>query len=282
MNVRKTVILTAGLGIRFLPVSKSIPKAMLPIWNKPVVQYLVEEAAASGIEEVIIVLGPNQEAIKEYFSPKPELEQELSNRDKTDLLKTAKEPESLARFTFVTQQESLGDGHAILQAKEVIGNEPFAVLFGDDLIKGEEPALAQLLTVFAEKNLPILCAERIPREETKNYGIIGAKEPNATKKIHEIETLIEKPSPAEAPSDLAIIGKYICTPEVLTHLEKIHADTRADTTDGELRLIDGFRSMLKAGLRLFALEVNGKRFDTGRPEGLLAANQAYKPQEQAK
>jgi UTP--glucose-1-phosphate uridylyltransferase len=267
--VRKAVILAAGLGTRFLPMTKVIPKAMLPILNKPVIQYLAEEAVASGIEEIIIVTGIGKRAIEEHFDPSYELEHELLKRGKQDLLAEVQKIEKSAQFVFVRQNEPNGDGHALLCAKDLIGDEPFAVLFGDDIIDAPVPALAQLLTVYKEKGTSVLCTERVPKERISAYGVIA---PGKTEgRIIEVKGLVEKPSPEEAPSNLGIIGKYICTPEVLKALSK----SQSSHPDGEIRLIDGLMTLLAQGEAIFALEVEGTRYDTGTPQGLLEANIAF-------
>ncbi len=242
-SIKKAVILAAGLGTRFLPMTKAIPKAMLPILDKPVLQYLVEEAQSSGIKEIILVIGHGQQIIKDHFGQKG--------------------------FTYVEQKEPKGDGHALLCAQKAIGNEPFAVLFGDDIVDAREPALHQLFKVYEETGTPVLAIQPIPKDQIQNYGIIkpGKKE---GQKI-QVKGLVEKPKPKDAPSNLGIIGKFICTPEILSYLEKSHSSLG----DEELRLIDGFRACLADGKSLYALEIQGTRFDTGNRAGLLQANLAF-------
>ncbi|MFA4815028.1 MAG: UTP--glucose-1-phosphate uridylyltransferase [Candidatus Gracilibacteria bacterium] len=267
--VRKAVILAAGLGTRFLPMTKVIPKAMLPILNKPVIQYLVEEAVASGIEEIIIVTGLGKRTIEEHFDPSYELEYDLIKRGKQDLLTEIRKVEKAARFIYVHQNEARGDGHALLCAKDLIGDEPFAVLFCDDIIDGPRPALTQLLDVYKEKGSCVLCTERVPKERISNYGIIS---PGTVEGRHiQVTALVEKPTAETAPSDLGIIGKYICTPDVLAAL----ARGKPGQPDGEIRLIDGFRTLLAEGQPIYALEVEGTRYDTGTPWGLLEVNMAF-------
>ena len=171
----KAVILTAGLGTRFFPITKVVPKALLPIGNKPVAQYIVEEAVASGIDEIIFVTSPEQGVIQKYFTEDPALERELRERNKEDLIEKIHKITSLAKFTFITQEKALGDGHAILQAKELLADEPFAVLFGDDIIDAETPALKQLLTLFEKTNAPVICAERVAKEKISAYGVVDLK-----------------------------------------------------------------------------------------------------------
>lgn len=268
-KVSKAVILTAGLGTRFLPMTKAVPKAMLPILNKPVVQYLVEEAVSAGIEEIIFVNGRGSEAIEHHFNHSHELAHDLKLRGKTELLETMEALEKQVSFAYVRQDEALGDGHAILCAKHLLHGEPFAVLFGDDIIDAPKSALQQLMEVYDTQHSPVICAERVPKERISSYGVIGigASEGRQVK----VASLVEKPKAEEAPSDLGIVGKYICTPEVLEHLEKSHASH----SDGEIRLIDGFLSMLQDGQSLYAWEVEGTRYDTGNQLGLLKANLAF-------
>lgn len=267
--VRKAVILAAGLGTRFLPITKVIPKAMLPILNKPVIQYLVEEAVASGIEEIIIVTGIGKRAIEEHFDPSYELEHDLMQRGKKELLDEIQKLEKSARFVYVRQNEPRGDGHALLCAKDLLGNEPFAVLFGDDIIDGQKPALAQLLELYAKTNCPVLCCEKVPMNRISQYGVI---EPETIEgREIKVKSLVEKPAAAEAPSNLGIVGKYVCTPQLLEALSR----SSAGLADGEIRLIDGLRTMLAEGKEIAALEVEGTRYDTGTPWGLLEANIAF-------
>lgn len=267
--IRKAVILAAGLGTRFLPMTKVIPKAMLPILNKPVIQYLAEEAVASGIEEIIIVTGLGKRAIEEHFDPSYELEHDLMKRGKKDLLDEIQKIEKAARFVYVRQNEPLGDGHALLCAKDLLGNEPFAVLFGDDIIDGEKPALAQLLELYEKTNCPVLCCEQVPMNRISQYGVI---EPEKTEgREIKVKSLVEKPTAEEAPSNLGIVGKYVCTPAVLDALSRSHGGL----ADGEIRLIDGLRTLLAEGKPIVALEVEGVRYDTGTPWGLLEANIAF-------
>lgn len=266
-KIRKAVFPAAGFGTRFLPVTKALPKEMLPIIDKPVIQYLVEEAVASGIEEIIIVTGRGKRAIEDHFDHSFELEHTLVEKEKHDLLKKVQNIEKLAKFIYVRQPKPLGDGDAILCAKEVIGDEPFAVLFGDDIVDSKKPALAQLIEVYEKTGNSVICTEKVPKEDISSYGVIDPKSINGREMI--IKGLVEKPKTKDAPSDYGIIGKYICTPDIFKYLEK------AKTSKGEKKLIDGFRAMLEDGQTLHALEVEGRRYDTGHKWGLLEANIAY-------
>lgn len=265
-RVKKAVFPAAGLGSRFLPATKAMPKEMMPIVDKPVIQYLVEEAVASGIEEIIIVTGRGKRAIEDHFDHSFELSYTLERKGQMELLETVQGLEKMAKFFYVRQPQPLGDGHAILCAKEFIGNEPFAVLFGDDIVDHEVPALKQLLDVFEEKKAGVLAVEKVPQEELDKYGVIDT--PDSGGPLFKIQGLVEKPKPEDAPSSYGIIGKYICPPEIFSHLENCQ-------TPGELRLIDGFKSLLQAGHPLFAYQIAGTRYDTGNKWGWLEANLAF-------
>lgn len=266
-KIRKAVFPAAGFGTRFLPVTKAQPKEMLPIVDKPVIQYLVEEAVASGIEEIIIITGRGKRSIEDHFDYSYELEQTLVERGKRDLIKEVRKISEMAKFVYVRQSKPLGDGHAILCAKEVIGDEPFAVLFGDDLVDSQVPALSQLIKVYEEKKAPVIALEKIDKKLSKRYGIIESFQ--SCGRLHKIKDLVEKPDPENAPSDLAIIGKYILTPEVLSALEKAKRGR-----DGEIRLIEAFR-LLRGKIPFYGYEVSGKRYDTGDKLGFLQATIDY-------
>ena len=264
-KIKKAVLPVAGMGTRFLPATKVVPKELLPIVDKPVIQYLVEEAVLSGIEDIIFVISRDKELIKKHFSHHPELEAILKDRGKHSLLDKINPIHKMAKFEYVYQDEPLGDGHAILMAEKAVGDEPFLVLFGDDIVKGDVPAAKQLLDNF--KGESIIATERIPKEKTILYGIIdpGAK----TGKLYEVKGMVEKPEPDKSPSNLGIIGKYVCPPEIFEALKKAPAGK-----DGEIRLIDGFIE-LKKHQKIWAAEIEGERFDTGNPEGLAAASKAF-------
>ncbi len=264
-RIRKAVLPVAGMGTRFMPATKVVPKELLPIVDKPVIQYLVEEAVLSGVEEVIFVISPGKELIRDHFSHHPELEALLKERGKHHVADKLSPIHNMARFSYVYQHEPLGDGHAILMAEQEVGNEPFVVLFGDDIVKHSVPATKQLMNHFTGES--ILAVERIPREQTTSYGVIRPGQQNG--RLYEILGMVEKPHPDEAPSDLGVIGKYICPPEIFQALKEAQPGK-----DGEIRLIDGL-IRLKDSQNVWAVEIEGDRFDTGKPEGLSAASSAY-------
>ena len=265
IKIKKAVLPVAGMGTRFLPATKVVPKELLPIIDKPVIQYLVEEAVLSGVEEIIFVISKGKELIKKHFSHHPELEEILRDRGKHDLLDKINPIHKMAKFSYVYQKEPLGDGHAVLMAEKLVGNEPFLVLFGDDIVKNNVPAAKQLVDHFHGES--ILAVEKIPKKNSKLYGIIRPGKQDG--RLYEVLDMVEKPEPNDAPSDLGVIGKYVCPPEIFSALKKA-----TPGKDGEIRLIDGFNE-LKKRQKIYAYEIEGIRFDTGRPEGLVAASKAY-------
>jgi UTP--glucose-1-phosphate uridylyltransferase len=264
--VRKAVFPVAGLGTRFLPATKAQPKEMLPLVDKPIIQYGVEEAVASGIDNIILVTGRGKNAIEDHFDVSVELETFLEARGKREQLDEIRKISNLINFAYVRQGEPLGLGHAVLVARELVGEEPFAVILGDDVIDADPPAIKQLIDVFGRVGGPVLAVERVPREEISSYGIIAtaANEALGTG-IHRVLDLVEKPSPDEAPSDLAIIGRYVLTPDIFPAL----VTTTRDRT-GEIQLTNGLRALLKSR-PIFACEVKGIRHDTGNKLGFLKA-----------
>jgi UTP--glucose-1-phosphate uridylyltransferase len=264
MTVRKAVFPAAGLGTRFLPATKAQPKEMLPLVDKPTIQYVVEEAVASGLSEIIIVTGRNKRAIEDHFDAAFELEYYLSGRGKTEELAQIRTISDLASLSYVRQKEPLGLGHAILCARALVGDEPFAVFLGDDIIGGAPvPCMRQLLEVFARHAGPVIAVERVPPERIHQYGVIAGRP--LDDRVWEITDLVEKPQAEEAPSNLAIIGRYVLTPDLFGIL----ADTAADTR-GEIQLTDALRA-LRRRRPMFALEFEGKRYDTGDKLGFLKA-----------
>src|SRR5438093_5406521 len=264
--VRKAVFPAAGLGTRFLPATKAQPKEMLPLVDKPIIQYGVEEAVASGADTIILVTGRGKNAIEDHFDVSVELETYLEARGKRDQLAEIRKISNMINFAYVRQGEPLGLGHAVLVARELVGNEPFAVLLGDDVIDAQPPAIKQLIDVFQRLDGPVLAVERVPRDEISSYGVI-AVEPDTDlgPGIHRVRDLVEKPPKEEAPSDLAIIGRYVLTPDIFPAL----AATTRDRT-GEIQLTNGLRELLKRR-PIYACEVKGVRHDTGNKLGFLKA-----------
>ena len=262
-RVRKAIFPAAGLGTRFLPVTKAQPKEMLPLVDKPIIQYVVEEAAASGIESIIIVTGRGKTAIENHFDVAFELEQLLEQRRKVDLLKEIRSITDMINVSYVRQKEPLGLGHAILMARDLVGDEPFAVFLGDDIIHAGVPVMRQLIDVYMKHRSPVVGVERVSRERTADYGIVAARP--AGERLYKVTDLVEKPAPEDAPSDLAIIGRYILTPDIFGHLEKTAAGR-----GGEIQLTDGLRSLLRRQA-IYAWRFTGTRYDTGDKLGFLRA-----------
>jgi UTP--glucose-1-phosphate uridylyltransferase len=264
MRVRKGVFPAAGLGTRFLPATKAQPKEMLPLVDKPTIQYVVEEAVASGLAEIIIVTGRGKRAIEDHFDSAFELEYFLQDRGKMEELAQIKTISELASVAYVRQKEPLGLGHAILCARTLVGDEPFGVFLGDDIIGGTDtPCMKQLLDVFDRYDGPVIAVERVPHDRIHQYGVIAGR--NIGDNVWQIDDLVEKPRAEEAPSDLAIIGRYVLTPDLFGIL----AETRADKR-GEIQLTDGLRA-LRARRPMYAVEFRGKRYDTGDKLGFLQA-----------
>lgn len=263
-KIRKVIIPAAGFGTRFLPATKSQPKEMLPIVDKPCIQYLVEEAVNSGIKEIIIITGGNKRSIEDHFDHSFELDHHLRKKKKVQAVKEMQRIEKMAKFTYVRQPEPKGDGHAILCAKHLINDEPVAVLFGDDIYDSKIPPLKQLIQAYEKHQAPVIAVQKIDKKQTDKYGIISTKKSNG--RHHEIKNLVEKPKPSKAPSNLAITGKYILTASLLDEL----AQSKSGSKDKEIRLIDGMRSYIKHS-PIHALEIEGTRFDTGDKLGYLTA-----------
>lgn len=265
MKIKKVVIPVGGFGTRFLPATKAQPKEMLTIVDKPVIQYLVEEAVASGIKEIIFVTGRGKRAIEDHFDYSAELEDFLNSRGKHDLAKTIHEISSLARFTYVRQGEPKGPGHALLQISHLIGHdEPIAVLYGDDVIDAKVPCLKQLIAVYEKFNSPVLALQKVPKKEISRYGVIGGKK--IASRTYEIKEVIEKPAAGKAPSNLAIIGKYIYTPELFQMLDQMKPGP-----GGELFPTDVFDLYVKKGGKMYGYEYEGVRYDCGDKLGFLEA-----------
>jgi UTP--glucose-1-phosphate uridylyltransferase len=264
VKVRKGVFPAAGLGTRFLPATKAQPKEMLPLVDKPTIQYVVEEAVASGLSEIVIVTGRNKRAIEDHFDAAFELEYYLNDRGKVEELAQIKTISELASVSYVRQKEPLGLGHAILVARPLVGDEPFGVFLGDDIIgQATVPCMRQLLDVFDQRGGPVLAIERVPRERIHQYGVIAGR--NIGGNVWEIDDLVEKPAAQDAPSDLAIIGRYVLTPDIFPIL----AETRPDKR-GEIQLTDALRTLRKRR-PMYAVAFEGKRYDTGDKLGFLKA-----------
>jgi UTP--glucose-1-phosphate uridylyltransferase len=265
-TVRKAVFPAAGLGTRFLPATKAQPKEMLPLVDKPIIQYGVEEAVAAGVDNIILVTGRGKNAIEDHFDVSIELESFLEARGKREQLDEVRKISNMINFAYVRQGEPLGLGHAVLVTRELVGDEPFAVILGDDVIDATPPAIKQLIDVFQRLDGPVLAVERVPIEDISSYGVI-AIEANArlADGIYQVRDLVEKPPRDEAPSDLAIIGRYVLTPDIFPAL----ASTKSDRT-GEIQLTNGLRELLKRR-PIYACEVKGVRHDTGNKLGFLKA-----------
>jgi UTP--glucose-1-phosphate uridylyltransferase len=265
-TIRKAVFPAAGLGTRFLPATKAQPKEMLVLVDKPVIQYGVEEAVASGVDNIVIVTGRGKNAIEDHFDVNVELESFLEQRGKKDQLAEVRKISQMIQLAYVRQGEPLGLGHAVLVTKALVGDEPFAVILGDDVIDATPPALRQMIDVFERVGGPVLAVERVPMEDVSSYGVVAIDEgEDLGPGVHRITDLVEKPRREEAPSNLAIIGRYILTPDIFPALEA----TVSDRT-GEIQLTNGLRRLLK-DRPLYACEINGVRHDTGNKLGFLKA-----------
>ena len=272
MKIRKAIIPIAGLGTRFLPLSKVLPKEFFPLLNKPVIQYILEEAVASGIEEVIFVNKPQKKEdlnfLKKYFSEDLELEDFLREKNKTQVLKELENLEILSKkikFSQVFQQEPLGDGNAILQAEKLVKGEPFVVLFGDDVVDSKEPCLSQLIKVYEKYNAPVVALFRLPKEKLSLYGIVRVKE--IAPRVYQIKEIVEKPNPEDAPSDLAIVGKYVVTPEAFEYLKE-----RPCQMAGETKLVGALEEMIKDDKMVLGYEFEGEWLECGNKVAWLESN----------
>ncbi|MDO8531070.1 MAG: UTP--glucose-1-phosphate uridylyltransferase GalU [Dehalococcoidia bacterium] len=262
--VRKAVVTAAGWGTRFLPATKAQPKETLPIVDKPMIQYVVEEAVAAGITQIIVVTAAGKRAIEDHFDRSFELESALAQQKSTRLLEEVRRISDLADFYYIRQKEQLGLGHAVLTARGLVGHEPFAVLLPDDIIDSQEPALKQMLRVFERVGGSVVGVERVPTDQIPSYGIVEPKplEP----RLSQILRLIEKPSIEEAPSNIGIVGRYILTPEIFECLEQVPPGKK-----GEIQLTDALQMLLKRQ-SVYAYEFEGTRYDAGTPLGLIKAS----------
>jgi UTP--glucose-1-phosphate uridylyltransferase len=267
-EVRKAVFPVAGMGTRFLPATKASPKEMLPVVDKPLIQYAVEEAAAAGITDMIFVTGRSKRAIEDHFDKAYELENELERKNKTEMLEFVRDllPKNM-NCIYIRQAEALGLGHAVLCAKSVVGDEPFAVLLADDLLDGEVPIMRQMVDVFGQHGSSILGVQDVPRADTRSYGIVAASP--AGERIEKVSAIVEKPKPEEAPSTLAVVGRYILTPRIFHHLESVRPGA-----GGEIQLTDGIASLL-AEEQVLAYRYDGVRYDCGSKIGYLQATVVF-------
>jgi UTP--glucose-1-phosphate uridylyltransferase len=263
VNVKKAVFPVAGLGTRFLPATKSSPKEMLPLIDKPLVQYVVEEAVAAGIEQILFVTGRGKRTIEDHFDISVELENHLEERGKQQTLQQMREIADMLDIFYIRQKKALGLGHAILCAKEFVGNEPFAVLLGDDIIDSQVPCLRQLLRVFEERNGSVLALEKVPLENISSYGCVKADQ--LTERVFEIKDMVEKPSQEEAPSDMAIIGRYVLTPGIFAILEQ-----QGPGKGGEIQITDAILTLSRQE-PVYGCLFEGLRHDCGDKLGFLKA-----------
>jgi UTP--glucose-1-phosphate uridylyltransferase len=262
-KVRKAVFPAAGLGTRFLPATKASPKEMLPLVDKPLIQYVVEEAVASGIESVIIVTGRGKASIEDHFDISFELEKLLEERGKLEELKAMRAISEMARVSYVRQQEALGLGHAVLQARDLVGEEPFAVMLSDDIIDSEEPALRHLLDVYEKYDAPVVAVFKVEGEAISRFGVVDGEE--VEEGVYKIKDMVEKPAFSDAPSDLAIIGRYVLTPDIFDEIERT-----TPGAIGEIQITDAMRSLLKKR-PFYAVRFKGTRYDAGDKLGFLIA-----------
>ena len=261
--VRVAVFPAAGLGTRFLPATKAQPKEMLPLVDRPLVQYVVEEAKAAGIERIVIVTGRGKNAIEDHFDTSFELEKMLEDRGKDDLLAIVREISELIPVSYVRQKTALGLGHAILQAKDLVGREPFAVMLGDDIVDSAEPCIGQMMRLYEKRGNPVIAIQEVARSETMHYGIVAAE--RESDRVVKITGMVEKPAPEDAPSNLAIIGRYILPPEIFDILEETASDAR-----GEIQLTSGLATLLERR-PIDGCLFEGKRYDAGDKLGFLKA-----------
>lgn len=267
MKVKKAIIPAAGLGTRFLPATKAMAKEMLPIVDKPTIQFIVEEALASGIEDILIVTGKAKRPIEDHFDANIELETNLREKNKTELLKLVEETTDV-NLHFIRQSHPKGLGHAVLQAKAFVGNEPFVVMLGDDIMEDTIPLSKQLINDYEKTHAATLAVMEVPHEETSKYGIINP-ETEVSKGLYNVKNFVEKPNPEDAPSDLAIIGRYLLTPEIFHILEN-----QAPGAGGEIQLTDAIDTLNKTQ-RVFARTFTGKRFDVGDKFGFMKTSIEY-------
>lgn len=267
MKITKVVIPAAGFGTRFLPATKALPKEMLPIVDKPTIQYIVEEAVKSGITDILIITGRSKKAIEDHFDSYPELEHELERKNKQVLLEIAKETSNMANIHYIRQHEMLGLGHAILQAKTFIAGQPFGIMLGDDVVDSGVPAIKQLMDIAQEKSASVLGVQRVKQSDISKFGIVDIKEKidGYKDRLFKVKNLVEKPAVEEAPSDMAILGRYVVTPEIFDILE--HTGKGAG---GEIQLTDALKELANHQ-DMYAYDFEGRRYDVGDKMGFLSA-----------
>jgi len=266
--VKKVVIPIAGLGTRFLPLSKVVPKELFPLAGKPAIQYIVEEAKASGVKEIIFVTRPQKKEILDYFKESPRLEKVLKAKKRKHLLKELEEIKNLVKdisFSTVFQKEPLGDGHAILQARKLVKKDPFGVFFSDDIVDSKIPCLSQLDKVFRTSQAPVIALKKVSDEKIPNYGVVKVEK--ISNRLYKIKKIVEKPDLGSAPSNLAIVGRYILTPEVLDHLKRSSAGST-----GEIILADALRKVLDSGKIIYGYEIEGRWLECGTKSSWIESN----------
>ncbi|HEI7276806.1 TPA: UTP--glucose-1-phosphate uridylyltransferase GalU [Staphylococcus aureus] len=266
-KIKKAIIPAAGLGTRFLPATKAMPKEMLPILDKPTIQYIVEEAARAGIEDIIIVTGRLKRAIEDHFDSQKELEMVLKEKGKSELLEKVQYSTELANIFYVRQKEQKGLGHAISSARQFIGNEPFAVLLGDDIVESEVPAVKQLIDVYEETGHSVIGVQEVPEADTHRYGIIDPLTKNGRQ--YEVKKFVEKPAQGTAPSNLAIMGRYVLTPEIFDYLK-----TQKEGAGNEIQLTDAIERMNNDN-QVYAYDFEGERYDVGEKLGFVKTTIEY-------
>ena len=268
MKIRKAIIPAAGLGTRFLPATKAMPKEMLPILDKPTIQYIVEEASRAGIEDIIIVTGKHKRAIEDHFDNQKELEMNLESKEKFDLLKKVQYSTNLANIFYVRQKEQKGLGHAIYTARQFIGNEPFAVLLGDDIVESKIPAIKQLIDVYEETGNSVIGVQEVPKSVTHRYGIIDPLDKNGRR--YNVKQFVEKPQQGSAPSNLAIMGRYVLSPNIFDYLKN-----QKEGTGNEIQLTDAIERMNNATHDVYAYNFEGNRYDVGEKFGFVTTTLEY-------
>ena len=266
-KIKKAIIPAAGLGTRFLPATKAMPKEMLPILDKPTIQYIVEEASKAGIEDIIIVTGKHKRAIEDHFDNQKELGMVLENKGKADLLEKVQYSTDLANIFYVRQKEQKGLGHAIHTAKQFIGNEPFAVLLGDDIVESDTPAIKQLMDVYEETGHSVIGVQEVPESDTHRYGVIDPSAKEGSR--YEVRQFVEKPKQGTAPSNLAIMGRYVLTPEIFDYLE-----TQQEGAGNEIQLTDAIERM-NSKQQVYAYDFEGNRYDVGEKLGFVKTTIEY-------